>query len=136
MRLLRVRTISFLGVCMCKADYHVVGERCERTKRTYAHPGKKSTEAEPKKKGEKSKKAGHTATAKPGQTCMDGEACTGGSICKDAYCVCADDEVIVEDKCVNSDGQALQVGRAYTTGGGAGGSAILQYFSVWRKLDW
>lgn len=90
---------------MCKADYHVVEERCERTKRTYARPAKKV--ASDREADEKN--APKAATARPGQTCVDGEACTGGAICKDGFCVCAEDEVIVEDKCVSSDGQALQV---------------------------
>lgn len=51
------------------------------------------------------------STAKPGEMCLDGEACTGGSICRDGMCACSDDEVIIGDKCVTSEGEALQVDR-------------------------
>jgi hypothetical protein len=50
------------------------------------------------------------ATAHPGQMCSAGEACTGGSICRDGICACSDDEIIMDNKCVNSEGEALQVG--------------------------
>lgn len=49
------------------------------------------------------------ATAKPGQMCLNGEACTGGSLCRDSICACSDDEIIIDDKCVTSEGEALQV---------------------------
>jgi hypothetical protein len=49
------------------------------------------------------------AIAKPGQMCDQGQACSGGSICKEGVCACSDDEMIIDNKCVNSEGEALQV---------------------------
>lgn len=49
-----------------------------------------------------------SATAGPGDSCANG-ACIGGSVCRHGICVCAPGEVIVGRRCVDSDGQALQV---------------------------
>jgi hypothetical protein len=44
----------------------------------------------------------------PGHSCSNGESCSGGAVCKERYCQCADDEVIIQEKCVGNNGEALQ----------------------------
>lgn len=104
------------GVCMCKADYHIVENQCERIGiRRRAPKIKKNNNKIPKflqvanddVKEEKTIKK--SSTTPPGHLCIKGEACTGGSVCKNGYCTCAGDEMIINDKCVNSNGEALQV---------------------------
>ncbi|KAI6239535.1 EGF-like domain protein [Aphelenchoides fujianensis] len=55
------------------------------------------------------KKSGLPITiAAAGERCGNNEACGGGSLCRDGICSCSDDEVIMDGKCVTSEGEALQ----------------------------
>uniref|UniRef100_A0A1I7RJY8 G protein-coupled receptor n=1 Tax=Bursaphelenchus xylophilus TaxID=6326 RepID=A0A1I7RJY8_BURXY len=123
------------GKCECASeDYEVMDGKCvrirmvqdnttllhsppkkERSTTTTIKPKTKSKPKSTKQNKNKGKKMSslpvpppQLATAKPGQMCADGEACMGGSICKDGICSCSDEEIIVDDKCVSSDGEALQ----------------------------
>lgn len=99
---------------MCTADYHVVEHKCEKitSKKTFSM--KKDKESvngtkemiviPPARVGIK---------AKPGYLCLDGEECVGGSKCKEGYCVCTDQQMVIDDKCVTTDAEALQVGIIY-----------------------
>uniref|UniRef100_A0A914C187 EGF-like domain-containing protein n=1 Tax=Acrobeloides nanus TaxID=290746 RepID=A0A914C187_9BILA len=97
------------GVCMCTADYHVVDHKCEKitSKKTFSMKtiGKNGNTPEvimipPARAG---------VQAKPGHLCLDGEECIGGSKCKEGYCVCSEQQIVIDDKCITTDAEALQI---------------------------
>jgi hypothetical protein len=94
---------------MCTADYHVVDHKCEKitSKKTFSMKtiGKDGKTPEvimipPARAG---------VQAKPGHLCLDGEECIGGSKCKEGYCVCSEQQIVIDDKCITTDAEALQV---------------------------
>ncbi|KAK0407360.1 hypothetical protein QR680_019156 [Steinernema hermaphroditum] len=98
------------GVCMCVTPYRIFGDRCEKpanmitTKETSAttqkHRTSTTTEAPV---------PSVVVRVGPGQVCIDGQVCTGGSKCSGSFCVCKEDEIIIDEHCVGNDRQALQV---------------------------
>ncbi|TKR83133.1 hypothetical protein L596_016772 [Steinernema carpocapsae] len=94
------------GVCMCVAPYRIFQDRCEK-------PANMVTS---KKMSSSTRPATTPSTVTiprisvgPGQVCIDGQICTGGSKCSGTYCICKEDEIIIDENCIGNDQQALQV---------------------------
>uniref|UniRef100_A0A915E8F7 EGF-like domain-containing protein n=1 Tax=Ditylenchus dipsaci TaxID=166011 RepID=A0A915E8F7_9BILA len=113
-------SVCRFGVCMCLSDYHVgSGDKCEKisTKKSSIKHSSTSSEIRHKAMASQPKqepKKMVLSTSKPGNLCLHGEACTGGSVCnKQGYCSCAEEEIIIEDKCVSSNGEASRLLKGY-----------------------
>ena len=109
--------------CMCLADHHVVHGRCERMASfTNGPPAMVKKKKAPSMAADSpgshhqmitellpttNQSSSRGRVVPPGHSCLDGESCSGGSYCRDQLCQCAEDEVVIQDKCV-SNGEALQ----------------------------
>lgn len=101
-------SVCRFGVCICEADFHIVETRCERIgiRRNASKSKKKNFQLFETVDDDLKEEVFITA---PGHLCTKEEKCTGGSVCKNNYCVCVGEEVIINDKCVNGNNKTLQV---------------------------